>query len=187
LLGRIIAAEQRKELAMDDAGVDDGRYTDAEIGDMIRQFRESEKGKRLQEIIDRDLDQYLSRPEVKGEFRRLDRQRSKQGTTLNIFSLMLQWDALRHPTLTEQLIFLIKEQGWSLTALGEFAGIAPSVLSRFMSGETTLTLETVDRLFRSLRLELMANDSVLLEMAIVKDRRKKKAPGVKPEGGDPTS
>jgi transcriptional regulator with XRE-family HTH domain len=159
---------------------------DEEIRDLIKESGQSEKGRQLQERIDHDLDEYLSRPDVKGEFRRLDRQKSKKGTTLSWISLMAQMNAMRHPTLTEQLIFLIKEQGWSQTALGEFAGIAPSVLSRFMSGESSITIDTVDRLFRSLRLEVMGSDSVLLELAVVKDRRKKKAPGKNPEGGKPT-
>ena len=118
---------------------------------------------------------YLSQPEVNGEFERLDRLSRKKGTTLNIYSLMLQMDSAQYPGIADQLKALIASQRWSLTALGELAGVSPSVLSRFMSGETALTLDTADRLARSLRLTIQPSDSVLLNLAIVKDRRRKKS------------
>jgi transcriptional regulator with XRE-family HTH domain len=48
--------------------------------------------------------------------------------------------------VSEQLRAAIVESGLSLQELGRSAGVAASVLSRFVRGERTLKLATVDRL-----------------------------------------
>jgi ribosome-binding protein aMBF1 (putative translation factor) len=48
----------------------------------------------------------------------------------------------------------IQEHGWSINGLGAEAGISPSVLSRFMRGERSLTMATLEKLCSALKLGL---------------------------------
>jgi transcriptional regulator with XRE-family HTH domain len=59
-------------------------------------------------------------------------------------------------TLSEQLRELIAAAGPSVYELARDAGVDRSVLSRFLAGKRTITLETADRLAAVLKLRLIA-------------------------------
>jgi transcriptional regulator with XRE-family HTH domain len=59
-------------------------------------------------------------------------------------------------TLSEQLRELIGAAGPSAYELARDAGVDRSVLSRFLTGKRTITLETADRLAAVLKLRLIA-------------------------------
>jgi transcriptional regulator with XRE-family HTH domain len=59
-------------------------------------------------------------------------------------------------SLSEQLRELIAAAGLSVYELARDAGVDRSVLSRFLAGKRTITLETVDRLAVVLKLRLIA-------------------------------
>jgi transcriptional regulator with XRE-family HTH domain len=54
------------------------------------------------------------------------------------------------PKLSDQLREAIQKSGASLNQLGIAAGVHSSILSRFMRGERTLLMNTVERLLESL-------------------------------------
>jgi transcriptional regulator with XRE-family HTH domain len=58
--------------------------------------------------------------------------------------------------LSEQLRELIAAAGPSAYELARDAGVDRSVLSRFLAGKRTITLETADRLAAILKLRLIA-------------------------------
>jgi plasmid maintenance system antidote protein VapI len=58
-------------------------------------------------------------------------------------------------TLSQQLRELIGEAGPSVYELARDAGVDRSVLSRFLAGKRTITLETADRLAAVLKLRLI--------------------------------
>lgn len=58
--------------------------------------------------------------------------------------------------LSEQLRRAIRADGASLYALAEETGVSRSVLSRFVAGKRTITIETADRLAAALKLRLVA-------------------------------
>jgi plasmid maintenance system antidote protein VapI len=58
-------------------------------------------------------------------------------------------------SLSDQLRELIAEAGPSVYELARDAGVDRSVLSRFLAGERTITLETADRLAKLLKLRLV--------------------------------
>ena len=57
-------------------------------------------------------------------------------------------------SLSQQLRTLIAAAGPSVYELARDAGVDRSVLSRFLAGKRTITLETADRLARVLKLRL---------------------------------
>jgi transcriptional regulator with XRE-family HTH domain len=59
-------------------------------------------------------------------------------------------------SLSEQLRELIEAAGPSVYELARDAGVDRSVLSRFLAGKRTITLETADRLAAVLKLRLIA-------------------------------
>jgi transcriptional regulator with XRE-family HTH domain len=59
-------------------------------------------------------------------------------------------------SLSEQLRELIAAAGPSVYELARDAGVDRSVLSRFLAGKRTITLETADRLAVVLKLRLIA-------------------------------
>jgi plasmid maintenance system antidote protein VapI len=59
-------------------------------------------------------------------------------------------------SLSEQLRELIGTAGPSVYELARDAGVDRSVLSRFLAGKRTITLETADRLAAVLKLRLIA-------------------------------
>jgi transcriptional regulator with XRE-family HTH domain len=59
-------------------------------------------------------------------------------------------------SLSDQLRELIAAAGPSVYELARDAGVDRSVLSRFLAGKRTITLETADRLAAVLRLRLIA-------------------------------
>jgi transcriptional regulator with XRE-family HTH domain len=59
-------------------------------------------------------------------------------------------------SLSEQLRALIAAAGPSAYELARDAGVDRSVLSRFLAGQRTITLETADRLAAVLKLRLIA-------------------------------
>jgi plasmid maintenance system antidote protein VapI len=52
----------------------------------------------------------------------------------------------RVPSPSDQLAALIRGSGQTPAALASAAGVAPSVLSRFLNGRRGLTSDTIDRL-----------------------------------------
>lgn len=67
---------------------------------------------------------------------------------------------MRKRTTTEapsdQLRRIIRAQAPSLYRLAENAGVDRSVLSRFLAGKRSLTIDTLDRLAASLKLRIVA-------------------------------
>jgi plasmid maintenance system antidote protein VapI len=59
-------------------------------------------------------------------------------------------------TLSDQLRAAIGKADLSPYELAQEAGVDRSVLSRFLGGQRTITLETADRLAEVLRLRIMA-------------------------------
>jgi plasmid maintenance system antidote protein VapI len=59
-------------------------------------------------------------------------------------------------SLSDQLRELIATAGLSVYELARDAGVDRSVLSRFLAGQRTITLETADRLAAVLKLRLIA-------------------------------
>ena len=59
-------------------------------------------------------------------------------------------------SLSDQLRELIADAGPSVYELARDAGVDRSVLSRFLAGKRTITLETADRLAAVLKLRLIA-------------------------------
>lgn len=57
-------------------------------------------------------------------------------------------------TVSETLRKAIMESGLTHYRIGKQTGIAPPVLDRFVSGERSLRLDTVDKIAEALRLEL---------------------------------
>ena len=57
-------------------------------------------------------------------------------------------------SLSQQLRELIADAGLSVYELARDAGVDRSVLSRFLAGKRTITLETADRLAKVLKLRL---------------------------------
>jgi hypothetical protein len=80
-----------------------------------------------------------------------------------------------HRTRSDQPRGLIRNHRWSLTALGELAGLDKGALSRFMKGTRSPTLETVDRIARVMKHRLIsdAKRDPLYQMILRGDRRKK--------------
>lgn len=60
----------------------------------------------------------------------------------------------RMGTFSDQVRRLIADSGLSSYRLSQLSGVPESTLSRFLRGERTITLETLDRLSAALRLEL---------------------------------
>ena len=60
----------------------------------------------------------------------------------------------RQKPVSEQLRQAIRDSGLSLYGLGRQSGVNDGALSRFMRGERDLTTRSVDRLCKSLGLEL---------------------------------
>ena len=58
--------------------------------------------------------------------------------------------------LIDQLREVIRKDGRSLNALGKESGVGSDRLSRFMTGKRGLSLEALDRLWRVLRLHIVA-------------------------------
>jgi transcriptional regulator with XRE-family HTH domain len=58
-------------------------------------------------------------------------------------------------SLSDQLRALIDAAGPSVYELARDAGVDRSVLSRFLAGKRTITLETADRLAKALKLRLV--------------------------------
>ena len=56
----------------------------------------------------------------------------------------------RVPAPSDQLAALLRDCGRSPAAIAAAAEIAPSILSRFLRGERSLSLDTVDRIARAL-------------------------------------
>jgi hypothetical protein len=61
--------------------------------------------------------------------------------------------------MSDQLRERIVDSGRSLYELGRSAGVAPSVLSRFLRGERGLSLVSVDKLCRALGLNLTGGEA----------------------------
>jgi plasmid maintenance system antidote protein VapI len=59
------------------------------------------------------------------------------------------------PTLAETILAKIKDSGMSQYRLAQESGVSTPVISRFVSGQRTLTLETADKLCRVLGLKLV--------------------------------
>lgn len=118
---------------------------------------------------------HITEPDKVAELRRIERQSEKKSTTLNEYSMRIAIQAATHPALSDQVKEKIKEDGWSLTALGELAKVDPAVLSRFMRGEG-MTVDTLDRLGKVLLLRLHEDRPGRYREGIVEDRRKKKPP-----------
>jgi transcriptional regulator with XRE-family HTH domain len=59
-------------------------------------------------------------------------------------------------SLSEQLREVVRAARPSLHELAEETGVDRSVLSRFLAGRRTITLETADRLAAALKLRLIA-------------------------------
>lgn len=57
--------------------------------------------------------------------------------------------------LSDQMRDAIRKSGWSIYRLSKETGVAPSVISRFLSG-TALTTDTVDRIASLLGFRLAA-------------------------------
>jgi transcriptional regulator with XRE-family HTH domain len=58
-------------------------------------------------------------------------------------------------TLSAQLRDVIESRGLTSYALGRAAGVAPAVISRFVSGDRGLTMATADRVAEALGLRLV--------------------------------
>jgi len=58
------------------------------------------------------------------------------------------------PKLSQQLRSHLRKCGMSTYAIAKSSGVSESVLSRFLAGERSPTLDTVDKIARVLRLEL---------------------------------
>jgi Helix-turn-helix len=76
-------------------------------------------------------------------------------------SLAVSWEgvmgkrsASRPATISDQLKKAIKASGRTAYAIGQQAGVDPGVITRFVNGERTLRLETVDRIAAALDLRL---------------------------------
>ena len=63
--------------------------------------------------------------------------------------------ASRYTPISETLRRTILESGETTTAIEEATGVSNTVLSRFLRGERTLTLPTVDRLAKHFKLDLV--------------------------------
>ena len=63
--------------------------------------------------------------------------------------------AQRRVTLSDQMRRAVDESGMSRYAICKATGMDQANMSRFMSGETGLTLETADRIAKLLNLELV--------------------------------
>ena len=61
----------------------------------------------------------------------------------------------RTKKMSDQLRAAIESCGWSLNELDTKTGIDKSTLSRFMSGERGLSMKALDRLGKSLDLEVV--------------------------------
>lgn len=61
------------------------------------------------------------------------------------------------PSISDQLRREIRDCGLSGYALAELADVARPMISRFVAGDRSLSLETVDKLARALRLQLAPN------------------------------
>jgi transcriptional regulator with XRE-family HTH domain len=59
-------------------------------------------------------------------------------------------------SLSDQLRALIQDARPSVSELAQLAGVDRSVLSRFLAGRRTITLETADRIAAVLKLRLAA-------------------------------
>ncbi|MGB2987637.1 MAG: helix-turn-helix transcriptional regulator [Phycisphaerae bacterium] len=67
--------------------------------------------------------------------------------------------ARKAPKVSEALRQAIADSGKPMTSIERATGVHNSALSRFMRGERTLTLTTVDILARHLELELVTRSS----------------------------
>jgi transcriptional regulator with XRE-family HTH domain len=61
-------------------------------------------------------------------------------------------------TVSEQLRSIIRSDGRTAYAIGKAAKVDPGVIARFMSGERSLTLYTLDKLAPVLGLKLSQED-----------------------------
>ena len=106
---------------------------------------------------------------------RLEKKSKSPKTTITEYSINLHDRTYIYSDISEQMRHLIREHGWSLTALGELAGVDQSILSRFMSEEQAITIETLDRLARVMMIEVVSRGLYWKDYtnAIVKDRRRK--------------
>lgn len=59
------------------------------------------------------------------------------------------------PLLSEQLKAAIERSGLSCYQIGKAAGIDRTLISRFLAGERSISLDTADAVARALRLKLM--------------------------------
>lgn len=62
------------------------------------------------------------------------------------------------PTIAETILKKIETSGMSQYRLSKESGVATAVLSRFVTGQRTLTIETADKLCRVLGLKLVDFD-----------------------------
>ncbi len=110
------------------------------------------------------------------EIKRLREKMKKAKSTITEYSIKLYERTYVYSDVSEQMRFIIKQQGWSLTALGELAGVDQSILSRFMAEEVAINVETFDKLARVMMIELQMKGFAWSDYtnAVVKDRRKKK-------------
>src|SRR4051812_20973545 len=78
--------------------------------------------------------------------------------------------------ISGQVRAIIRERGLSAYGLARSAGVAPSVVSRFLSRERTLNLDTFDAIAGALGLRLVEGG---------RGRARPAAPRPAPEAGDP--
>jgi hypothetical protein len=106
-------------------------------------------------------------PEEDGVNEKLDRLaellRQHPPDRLDLFwsDVMAKRPPIDPSTISGQLKLVIRDSGLTHYAIGKAAGVAPDVILRFMVGERTLTLRTLDKIAGALRLRLcqVADDS----------------------------
>jgi DNA-binding phage protein len=64
------------------------------------------------------------------------------------------------PTISERLREAIAASGLTQTSIGEKAGISPNIISRFVAGKRSPTLDTVDRIAAALGLVLVLEKDI---------------------------
>jgi transcriptional regulator with XRE-family HTH domain len=80
------------------------------------------------------------------------------------------------PVMSQQVRQIIKQSGLSAYRLAKLAGVAPAMLSRFMRGERTISMETLDALAPVLGLRITADKAKARALA-----KAAPAPGRPPE------
>lgn len=82
-------------------------------------------------------------------------------------------DGMARPSITQQVKRAIRDSGMTRYEISQRSGVAEAVLSRFMNGETSMNLATLDRLASVLRLRITVERKALRSTSI-NTRRKER-------------